>query len=332
MVHVLEVRALLALTAALFVVPTVSQRGSHVKQVIAAYRPLRRHPSLFDAAGGWRQWIDADLLDALDTRNATALASLLREEVDGVHSFALFSDDFCKMFLEELDSYYASGLPIDRPNSMNNYGIIVNNIGMQPVISAVQRAVLQPIASLLHPTQAREGRGFDGHHSFLVQYKAGQDLGLDMHTDDSDVTFNVCLGRNFSGAGLTICGDSRMPDHRHFFYSYTHVVGRCLVHLGSRRHGADDIREGERNNLIIWNSNSAYRASDQYVNKQPYHTEVGVPDPRCLSYTHDRDFGHFLDYPPGKAQFRGGGWCPPAGACYDQMAPELGGRGLRDEL
>ena len=191
---------------------------------------------------------------------------------------------------------------------------------------------MQPIAGLLFPTQALEGQGFDGHHSFMVQYKAGQDLGLDMHTDDSDVTFNVCLGRNFTGATLTVCGDSRMPDHRKFFATYEHVVGRCLVHLGSRRHGADDIRTGERNNLIIWNSNTAYRRSAKYVNNQPYHKEADVPDPRCLSYTHDRDFGQFLDYPPGKKE--GGGWCPPAFACYDSMAPALsqGAQRRHDEL
>ena len=28
---------------------------------------------------------------------------------------------------------------------------------------------------------------------------------------------------------------------------------------------------GERNNLIIWNQNQGYRASSEYVNKQPYH-------------------------------------------------------------
>ena len=39
----------------------------------------------------------------------------------------------------------------------------------------------------------------------------------------------------------------------------------------------------------------------------------------CLSYTHDRDFGGFLDYPPGKAEFRSKGWCPPEKACYAQM-------------
>ena len=40
--------------------------------------------------------------EALDTKNASALQALLRPEVDGVYSFALFNDEFCKMFLEEL--------------------------------------------------------------------------------------------------------------------------------------------------------------------------------------------------------------------------------------
>ena len=30
------------------------------------------------------------------------------------------------------------------------------------------------------------------------------------------------------------------------------------------------------------------------------HQEGGPPDPRCLSYTHDRDYGSYRDYPPGK--------------------------------
>ena len=52
--------------------------------------------------------------------------------------------------------------------------------------------MLQPIARLLFPV---EGRALDRHHSFVVQYEEGKDVGLDMHTDNSDVTFNVrCLG------------------------------------------------------------------------------------------------------------------------------------------
>ena len=45
-------------------------------------------------------------------------------------------------------------------------------------------------------------------------YKQNEDTHLDVHTDDSDVTFNVCLGREFEGAGLVICGLSGKADHR----------------------------------------------------------------------------------------------------------------------
>ena len=47
-----------------------------------------------------------------------------------------------------------------------------------------------------------------------------------------------------------------------------------------------------------------------------YFPEESAPDLVCLSYTHDRDFGTFKDYPKGKELFRGRGWCPPSQAEY----------------
>ena len=85
---------------------------------------------------------------------------------------------------------------------MNNYGLILNEIGMEPAMDAAAGAVLSPVAEALFPAQG--GGCLDGHHSFIVQYSEGADLGLDMHTDDSDVTFNVCLGKEFSGAGAAV--------------------------------------------------------------------------------------------------------------------------------
>ena len=37
-----------------------------------------------------------------------------------------------------------------------------------------------------------------------------------------------------------------------------------VIHLGTKRHGADDIETGERRNLIIWNHNHRWRASRTY--------------------------------------------------------------------
>ena len=288
------------------------------------YAPLRLHPELFEQA--WDGQLHAPLLHALRQPNATAVRQLLRQVTPGVFSFELFSPSLCDRIAEELEHYAASGLPAERPNSMNNYGLILNSIGLRPAMDRLQRSVFQPLAELLYPSHAH--RGFTGHHSFTVRYKADEDLGLDVHTDDSDVTVNVCLGREFSGARLTICGDSRTPTHRQFFAAYEHVRGRARSHLGSRRRGADAMAAGERLNVIVWNQNAHHRASADYVNKRPYLAEVAPPDPRCLSYTHDRDYGQFKDYPAGREDFTARGWCPPAFACYDSMDPVL----AHDEL
>merc|ERR1712129_384587 len=220
----------------------------------------------------------------------------------------LFSQAFCGMLLEDIFGFYASGLPARRPNSMNNYGIILSDIGLEPFVSKLQQ-LLQPVGRFLF---GFAGSSWDGNHCFVVRYREGEDLGLDMHTDDSDVTFNVCLGLEFMGAGLQFCGAIGAPGHRKHTHTIQHRKGYCVCHLGRQRHGADDITSGERLNLILWNRSSAYRA----VEAQAYKPEAGPPDRACLSFTHDRDYAFFKAYPPGKEANAIRAWCPPKHAEY----------------
>jgi hypothetical protein len=93
---------------------------------------------------------------------------------------------------------------------MNNYGLILNYVGMEGMFDALLRDYIKPLASVLYPkvrwtasvdvndfsTSQRSylpshqdyGRSIDHHHTFLVQYKADADLSLDMHIDDSEVS------------------------------------------------------------------------------------------------------------------------------------------------
>eukprot|EP00241_Pyramimonas_parkeae_P005798 CAMPEP_0114251380 /NCGR_PEP_ID=MMETSP0058-20121206/15239_1 /TAXON_ID=36894 /ORGANISM="Pyramimonas parkeae, CCMP726" /LENGTH=423 /DNA_ID=CAMNT_0001365177 /DNA_START=490 /DNA_END=1761 /DNA_ORIENTATION=+ len=298
------------------------QASSFSKQrldTIQAYQSLQKHPDLFDAQCGWRhEWFHPQFLSAVKANTPQAWKALFKEEAEGVYSFPMFTADLCAKFVEEVENYQDSGLPVRRPNSMNNYGLIVNEIGMEGMIDNLQANYLQPVASYLF---GDEGAQLDRHHSFMVAYQVDQDLGLDMHTDDSDVTFNVCLGKEFEGAGLQFCGAMGAADHRQHAHVYQHVKGRCVVHLGRKRHGADDITQGERRNLIIWNHSIPWRESNKYK-YPPFSKEVGAPSPQCLSYTHDRDYGQFKDYPKGREDFRGRGWCPPPGKEYDSFVPD----------
>jgi len=283
----------------------------------AAYVDMRKAPMLFETFLR-EEWLAPSLLEVVASAERGERHPLLKKETDGVYSLDVFTEKFCQTFLEEVDNYFATGLPVRRPNSMNNYGLIVNEIGLRPALTDFQQKVLRPLAALLFP---EIGQSFGAHHSFMVQYRPNEDLGLDMHTDDSDVTFNVCLGDEFEASGLTFCGGVGKSDHRQFSYQYNHVPGRAVLHLGTRRHGADDIYTGTRRNLIVWSHNLEYRASDAYVKRMyNYEKEQGPPDVRCLSYTHDRDYNAYKNYPPGVTKDNAQrAWCPPPMGCYDQM-------------
>ena len=67
-----------------------------------------------------------------------------------------------------------------------------------------------------------------------------------MHHDASEITCNVCLGGDFSGAGLRFCGQFGSPTHRRTSAVVSRERGRALLHLGRQRHGADDLSSGER--------------------------------------------------------------------------------------
>ena len=107
------------------------------------YSIMRRHSVLFAAPvsgeGTWPplSWFAPGVQAALGDSGAgrsVALAALLVPESEGVYSFELFSEEFCKMFLDEMENYRSSGLPTRRVNSMNRYGLIVNEIGMHDMI------------------------------------------------------------------------------------------------------------------------------------------------------------------------------------------------------
>jgi len=293
--------------------------------IINTYRYGRRHQRLYDTEQGWEEsWFDPGLWSAIADGSRERIRAVVTEEATEVYSFPLFTQEFCERYIEEIYSFYASGLPVRRPNSMNNYGVVLNEIGLEPMNDMLQTKILQPIA---HALFGDVGAHLGHQHTFIVRYKVGEDLGLDMHTDDSDVTFNVCLGKDFEGAGLQFCGNQAEVMHRKASKVYHHVKGRCVAHLGHRRHGADDITAGERLNLIIWNHNPEYRKSHLYARynmqrRSSYDQEHEPPDAVCVSFTHDRDYGIFKPYTAKSLQHKGQGWCPPPHAEYPGFVEE----------
>lgn len=53
----------------------------------------------------------------------------------------MFRQEFCTALIKELENFEKSGLPLRRPNSMNNYGVVVNEMGLEDFISRMQKEV-----------------------------------------------------------------------------------------------------------------------------------------------------------------------------------------------
>jgi hypothetical protein len=212
-----------------------------------------------------------------------------------VYTVPLFTEEFCCFMIEEIAHFEASKLPKNRPNSMNNYGLLLNQIGMADFLTKLLTKVLKPLAQGLYAgnTQCAFMTDLDHHHSFVVSYREAQDTSLDMHTDDSDLTVNIALSdaQAFTGAALNLCGISGTRDHRKHQSAYQHVRGQALLHLGTQRHGASPLLTGERHNLIMWCKASTYRLTDIYKDTRqrlPLSDE-NDPDPVCVSVTYDPD-------------------------------------------
>lgn len=44
-------------------------------------------------------------------------------KADKTYSFPVFTEEFCGLFVEEVEHFEASDMPKGRPNTMNNYGV-----------------------------------------------------------------------------------------------------------------------------------------------------------------------------------------------------------------
>ena len=158
-----------------------SERHWHGKHtVVATYRPLARsaalvaeHPTLLP------EWLAPSLRPLAAARGAAARraaaaaaleAGTLHELAPGIYSFDCFSAFFCAELLAEVDAFEATELPRRRPNTMNRHGLILNEIGMEPLLTLLLRQIVAPLSAAVYPRE-EVARALDHHHSFVVAYQ-----------------------------------------------------------------------------------------------------------------------------------------------------------------
>ncbi|CAM6105754.1 unnamed protein product [Calypogeia fissa] len=231
------------------------------------YQPLHQELYALDP----EQFFERTFLDAVKEGTEEAFRKILTEHSPGVFTFTMLDPKFCSMMLDEVEHFenwaQEAKVKVMRPNTMNNYGAVLDDIGMEGMLNDLMTSYINPIAAVLFVNVG--GASLDTHHGFVVEYSMDRDLDLGFHVDDSEVTLNVCLGKEFDGGELFfrgvrcdkhVNGESRPEE----VLEYSHVPGRAILHAGRHRHGAKAITAGQRTNLILWCRSSEFRELKKY--------------------------------------------------------------------
>ena len=236
-------------------------RQEHRKHVKLHYTPLHSHVYTLKEDIFVPSFVEAIRASASDS-----LHKILTEERPGIYSFEMLQSNFCNRFLEEIVSYKSwcekENIDVQPPNSMNNYGVILDDLGFGPFLKELMTKYVTPLSGLLFKDVG--GDSLDENHGFIVEYGMEKDTSLGFHTDDSEITLNVCLGKHFTGGTLYFEG---LREHeclqtsslQNVHLEIMHKIGRAILIQGQQMHGANDITSGERYNLIMWCKSSKFR-------------------------------------------------------------------------
>ena len=96
---------------------------------------------------------------------------------------------------------------------MNNYGIVLEELGLSQLLDELMHKYLAPLADLVFPEWG--GASLDHHHSFTIRYRHGEDLDLAQHMDASDVSVSQAQQPANDSASTTYTCDNHPTVHHH---------------------------------------------------------------------------------------------------------------------
>ncbi|CAI0374937.1 unnamed protein product [Linum tenue] len=233
----------------------VQKQREYRERIMSNYQPLYKELQTLDET----KFFVPSFLQAVNAGTEESLRKIIIEPTPGVYSFEMLQPNFCEMLISEVENIerwvHDTKFKIMRPNTMNKYGAVLDDFGLEPMLNKLMDVYLRPMAKVFFPEISR--LALDSHHGFIVEYGADKDVELGFHVDDSEVTLNVCLGKDFFGGELYFRGvrcDKHVNTvpHPEEIGDYTHIPGRAVLHRGRHRHGARATTSGQRLNLILW--------------------------------------------------------------------------------
>ncbi|KAL9441073.1 hypothetical protein AB3S75_019694 [Citrus x aurantiifolia] len=245
----------------------VQRHRDYRQKIITNYQPL--HRELYNLHIG--NFFVPPFVKAIQDNTEECFRSIISEPSPGVFTFEMLQPRFCELLLAEVENFEKwvneAKFRIMRPNTMNKYGAVLDDFGLETMLDKLMETYIRPLSKVFFAEVG--GSTLDSHHGFVVEYGKDRDVDLGFHVDDSEVTLNVCLGKQFTGGELFFRG-TRCEKHVNTgsqteeIFDYSHVPGRAVLHRGRHRHGARATTSGHRVNLLLWCRSSVFREMKRY--------------------------------------------------------------------
>ncbi|KAH9802173.1 2-oxoglutarate and iron-dependent oxygenase domain-containing protein CP2 [Citrus sinensis] len=206
----------------------VQRHRDYRQKIITNYQPL--HRELYNLHIG--NFFVPPFVKAIQDNTEESFRSIISEPSPGVFTFEMLQPRFCELLLAEVENFEKwvneAKFRIMRPNTMNKYGAVLDDFGLETMLDKLMETYIRPLSKEVG------GSTLDSHHGFVVEYGKDRDVDLGFHVDDSEVTLNVCLGKQFTGGELFFRGT------------------RCEKHVNT----------GSQTETILFHDMSAYNIPD----------------------------------------------------------------------
>ncbi|KAH9802176.1 2-oxoglutarate and iron-dependent oxygenase domain-containing protein CP2 [Citrus sinensis] len=210
----------------------VQRHRDYRQKIITNYQPL--HRELYNLHIG--NFFVPPFVKAIQDNTEESFRSIISEPSPGVFTFEMLQPRFCELLLAEVENFEKwvneAKFRIMRPNTMNKYGAVLDDFGLETMLDKLMETYIRPLSKVFFAEVG--GSTLDSHHGFVVEYGKDRDVDLGFHVDDSEVTLNVCLGKQFTGGELFFRGT------------------RCEKHVNT----------GSQTETILFHDMSAYNIPD----------------------------------------------------------------------
>jgi len=210
----------------------------------------RTNPPTIDEvlSGRYQVELDSHLLEAL-----------MEQELFDVYSMPLLSQRFCdklrgfvKAVAELGESEEFGDLNVGKqPVDLDTIGLSwINNLLFHLVIRPISRHLYKDIETI-DELDWRQGY-IAGYSAKPASQGATPRKRLVSHTDDSEVTLNLCIGEDFEGGALQFRGLRGTDEGGQLIGAFQPIQGTALIHAGRHFHEVTEVTQGNRYAFIIW--------------------------------------------------------------------------------